>query len=1556
MTRTLGDRQSAALWLGWCLVGLFACDAPVIEPDGEPHEQAGQAVVYGEDDRLDVYAHPDASLRALARQSVVALVPGGAIDERDPTDVQIDGDTLQSARFLCDDERFGEQSTGAFCSGTLIDDDLVLTAGHCVETQSECQGMRFVFDYMFEAEGRRARITSDEVYGCQRLVVQRLDDEQDYAIVQLDRPVTGDHGPAPVEREAVPVEADQPVTCIGFPSGIPAKIDSGGRVTQPRAGPLDFFRATTDTFGGNSGSGIFDEAGRVVGILVRGATDYVFDRGCFRVNELPEQGGNPFGEEINYAFRAIDALCDAGFESPTLCGDEPVGEGGFCDVCEGDGDCLPDFACRPYAENPRLSTCSAPCDIDGDCRPDHACDAGVCRPRTTRACVDGDVWTVSSCGTELAIFQPCGVDQVCSGGQCVTPADGGDLVIDVDEVEVVPSDPVEGEPFEVLVTVRNRGDEILVGQTLVEVFDERGGVRVRVADPQVIDQPLVPGEPIELSFDITFDVAGPYLLAIVGDPGEPDEPANNTALFEVVVQDDDDEGPVFGDIVVEEAGGDGDGLIEEGEQIRVRWTVSDPSGVAERQVSIDGIPTLVTFEDEVVIGPLEPGQHLIELQARDADNSPATSDPVGRQIVVEAIRPRVTETSPFNGAEGVSLQAQVVAVFSQALNPATVRAGTLEVTLNGEPVAGAVEYDEVARRVVFIPTAPLQGGSVYVATIFGVTDLQGDPMEAPFTWVFSTLEEVSPTVLEITAPREGDVLSGQVEVVGTATAGGFIGYQLGFAVGDEEPLPIGEQQFGQVVDGLLGVWDTTEVEDGQYRLFVAMAFGDDFEVIFVERLVTVLNNPEPVIESIALEPEDVTAATVGPVQVVATVDEGIAPLQDGAVTLAAFVDGQLLLEVVMSRVAPGVWRAPVDFDWANLGGALMRLRVTAERSQGARASVTVSEAIEVVDAPPVFLPLPVLTVGENDVAADALDLRDFARDDLTPAANLRFSLRSTGVPQVSASLTQGSRLTLSASDNFVGVTTLTVTVNDGSLTTNGLIRVEVTPDTGAPQPDPPRFNLRPTAAVAPDTAVMTVAAVSDRSGVEYFFEETSGNPGGDDSGWIGALEFRDEGLIPGRTYTYRVRARDLSSRRNQSAFSATASVTMPGQCDVCEAGARQCGGGGVEICRPDQRGCTDWEPGEPCGAGTTCQAGRCVEVAISVFDSCLAGLLACYGDGARLLECRVDEAASAIDADYSGERVVRYSEVDGPLSYRARTQRGEQLCYELEAFEDESFAFEDLATGERYDVTAGPQGFTVICADGRPQTVVGDELLAALPRPPDAEDCESGPVNPVCVSDAFEPNNDPSLALWLQPGFYDDLASCDDDWYAIDLRAGESLTLIVSGGESQMEMGLRLFEDGGETLLASADDLGADKTLEWLALEDASLVWQVSLLSERGGAYTMDVDVALPQGSVCELEARQCAGRAAYQICSPGDAGAPVWGEPVLCEAGLVCGEDGACREPVVEEMEAPQITDRFLGERRRVEPECACATPTTPSPRLPWPLALVGAAALSLLWRRREA
>lgn len=310
-----------------CVAALAACTSC----SESAIDQVSQPVVYGTDDRTDVYAHPSAELRALAQRSIVALMYSRHVDASNPMSVTFPSRTLAVKESLCAGERFAEDPTAAYCSGTLIDDDLVLTAGHCVETAAECADTKIAFNYYRDSATSLAPATSEDIFQCASIVTREnrtLADgtELDYEIIRIDRAAAPRFAPASVRRHGV-VAMGQPIAVIGFGSGIPAKIDSGGSVTDPRAGFTDYFDANTDTFGGNSGSGVFDlGSNELIGVLVRGATDYVERSGCFVVNQCAATPGaaDCDGESISHVQRALDDFC-AHNTSARLC---PTPDGG----------------------------------------------------------------------------------------------------------------------------------------------------------------------------------------------------------------------------------------------------------------------------------------------------------------------------------------------------------------------------------------------------------------------------------------------------------------------------------------------------------------------------------------------------------------------------------------------------------------------------------------------------------------------------------------------------------------------------------------------------------------------------------------------------------------------------------------------------------------------------------------------------------------------------------------------------------------------------------------------------------------------------------------------------------------------------------------------------------------------------------------------------------------------------------------------------------------------------------------------------------------------------
>ncbi|MGZ3771950.1 MAG: trypsin-like peptidase domain-containing protein [Bdellovibrio sp.] len=264
--------------------------------------KAKPKVIYGEDNRQDVYQVERADVRETA-DSTVAMIPNKSLKRVEEGFFRVDALTFGEANDLCPEERFRDQPTAAECSGSLVGEDLIATAAHCI-SKSDCGQYSFVFGYrMKNATSAPEMVPASDVYKCKRVVAREYTNAQDYALVRLDRTVK-DHRILNLQR--TPAEPNDPIYVIGHPSGLPTKV-AGGAHVRAQEGP--FFKANLDTYGGNSGSAVFNSStNEVVGLLVRGETDFVYDskRQCSVSKRCDNNGCR--GEDVTNISYIIEAL------------------------------------------------------------------------------------------------------------------------------------------------------------------------------------------------------------------------------------------------------------------------------------------------------------------------------------------------------------------------------------------------------------------------------------------------------------------------------------------------------------------------------------------------------------------------------------------------------------------------------------------------------------------------------------------------------------------------------------------------------------------------------------------------------------------------------------------------------------------------------------------------------------------------------------------------------------------------------------------------------------------------------------------------------------------------------------------------------------------------------------------------------------------------------------------------------------------------------------------------------------------------------------------------
>jgi hypothetical protein len=160
------------------------------------------------------------------------------------------------------------------CTVTLVGPDIIITAGHCVTSPVNVASASVTFDYQVNCDGTRPASYAPRFFKVKDLIKQRYADGTlyDYCLMHLKVP-PGGLGIPPIQmRHDLPALGEQvfgihhpnaAVKKVSIPHpGFDTVIGSGPNAVNV---PSDFHVS-----GGSSGSGLFDVAGRIVGVLSNG--------------------------------------------------------------------------------------------------------------------------------------------------------------------------------------------------------------------------------------------------------------------------------------------------------------------------------------------------------------------------------------------------------------------------------------------------------------------------------------------------------------------------------------------------------------------------------------------------------------------------------------------------------------------------------------------------------------------------------------------------------------------------------------------------------------------------------------------------------------------------------------------------------------------------------------------------------------------------------------------------------------------------------------------------------------------------------------------------------------------------------------------------------------------------------------------------------------------------------------------------------------------------------------------------------------------------------------
>ncbi len=268
-------------------------------------QSTAQAIIFGSDNRVDVIRDAYKN-KFLAPAIAMSFGQPYALPQKNLELFNLDfyPATESYSLGLCAEEKFSKQYANWLnCTGFLVAEDVMVTAGHCLifnhsgvepalvedGMTTMCSDFDWLFDYTAKGNGQvsisnyaetqtarcakvlHAEITPDVVEKNGKIVGEY---GLDFSIIKLDRPFPNR---SVLKFAKTSVNQNQRVFALTYPSGLPMKVAYNARVLESHF--ENFFTTNLDISSGSSGGPVFNMQNEVVGIVVRASPgeDYIWN-------------------------------------------------------------------------------------------------------------------------------------------------------------------------------------------------------------------------------------------------------------------------------------------------------------------------------------------------------------------------------------------------------------------------------------------------------------------------------------------------------------------------------------------------------------------------------------------------------------------------------------------------------------------------------------------------------------------------------------------------------------------------------------------------------------------------------------------------------------------------------------------------------------------------------------------------------------------------------------------------------------------------------------------------------------------------------------------------------------------------------------------------------------------------------------------------------------------------------------------------------------------------------------------------------------------------------